>query len=138
MTCCAKRPLVMVYVAVLSYFSVAFMGLATLPAYLQGVVIRDNPGASTEQVAAIYGNRFLVFTLLQGSLSVLVAGWAGRLSDRFGRRRCASLPAIGQAVVSAVTLHPEGCKSLGGNLGNLGLEWKDNVVQDASTAERLR
>ena len=102
MTCCAKRPLVMVYVAVLSYFSVAFMGLATLPAYLQGVVIRDNPGASTEQVAAIYGNRFLVFTLLQGSLSVLVAGWAGRLSDRFGRRRCASLPAIGQAVGTGI------------------------------------
>ena len=37
--CCPKQPLVMVYAAVLSYFSVAFMGFSTLPAWLQSCVV---------------------------------------------------------------------------------------------------
>ena len=100
--CCPKQPLVMVYAAVLSYFSVAFMGLSTLPAWLQSCVVSENPDATPDEVAAIYGSRFSAFTFVQGTLIALVAGWAGALSDRFGRRRCAALPAIGQAVGSAV------------------------------------
>lgn len=100
--CCPKQPLVMVYAAVLSYFSVAFMGLSTLPAWLQSCVVSENPDATLDEVAAIYGSRFSAFTFVQGTLIALVAGWAGALSDRFGRRQCAALPAIGQAVGSAV------------------------------------
>ena len=100
--CCSKQPLVMVYAAVLSYFSVAFMGLSTLPAWLQSCVVSENPDATPDEVAAIYGARFSAFTFVQGTLVALVAGWAGALSDRFGRRRCAALPAIGQAAGSAV------------------------------------
>lgn len=92
----------MVYVAVLSYFSVAFMGLSTLPAWLQACVIAENPDATPDEVAVIYGTRYSAFTFVQGTVTALVAGWAGALSDRFGRRRCAALPAIGQAVGSAV------------------------------------
>ena len=99
--CCSKQPLVMVYAAVLSYFSVAFMGLSTLPAWLQSCVVSENPDATPDEVAAIYGARFSAFTFVQGTLVALVAGWAGALSDRFGRR-CAALPAIGQAAGSAV------------------------------------
>ena len=90
------------YVAVLSYFSVAFMGLSTLPAWLQACVIAENPDATPDEVAVIYGTRYSAFTFVQGTVTALVAGWAGALSDRFGRRRCAALPAIGQAVGSAV------------------------------------
>ena len=50
----------------------------------------------------IYGARYSAFTFVQGTVIALVAGWAGALSDRFGRRRCAALPAIGQAAGSAV------------------------------------
>ena len=100
--CCPKQPLVMVYAAVLSYFSVAFMGFSTLPAWLQSCVVSENPDATLDEVAAIYGSRFSAFTFVQGTLIALVAGWAGALSDRFGRRQCAALPAIGQAVGSAV------------------------------------
>lgn len=100
--CCAKHPLAMVYVAVLSYFSVAFMGLSTLPAYLEMTVVSENPNATLDEIATIYGARFTVFTFVQGALIALVAGWAGALSDRFGRRQCAMLPAISQAVGSAV------------------------------------
>ena len=100
--CCPKQPLVMVYVAVLSYFSVAFMGLSTLPAWLQSCVIAENPDATPDEVAVIYGARYSAFTFVQGTVIALVAGWAGALSDRFGRRRCAALPAIGQAAGSAV------------------------------------
>ena len=92
----------MVYVAVLSYFSVAFMGLSTLPAWLQSCVIAENPDATPDEVAVIYGARYSAFTFVQGTVIALVAGWAGALSDRFGRRRCAALPAIGQAAGSAV------------------------------------
>ena len=100
--CCPKQPLVMVYVAVLSYFSVAFMGLSALPAWLQSCVIAENPDATPDEVAVIYCARYSAFTFVQGTVIALVAGWAGALSDRFGRRRCAALPAIGQAAGSAV------------------------------------
>jgi len=63
----------MVYAAVLSYFSVAFMGFSTLPAWLQSCVVSENPDATLDEVAAIYGSRFSAFTFVQGTLIALVA-----------------------------------------------------------------
>ena len=45
---------VRMYAAVMAYFSVAFMGLSGLPAFIMDVVERDNPGASPDEVRATF------------------------------------------------------------------------------------
>ena len=96
--CCDGRPFLVIYCAVLAYFSVAFMGIALLPANLMDIALRDNPDMTKDEIAVVVSTQMGTCSLVNGILSVAVAGWAGRLSDRFGRRRCAALPALGQAV----------------------------------------
>tara|TARA_B110001452_G_scaffold136534_1_gene113497 strand:+ start:1189 stop:2259 length:1071 start_codon:yes stop_codon:yes gene_type:complete len=96
--CCDGRPFLVIYCAVLAYFSVAFMGAALLPAFLEDIAVRDNPRMTKDEIAVAVSTQMGTCSLVNGVLSVAVAGWAGRLSDRFGRRRCAALPALGQAV----------------------------------------
>jgi len=93
---------VRMYVAVMAYFSVAFMGISGLPAFIMDFVERDNPGASRDEVAELVANRIAIFSFANACTAVFVAGWAGKLSDHFGRRRCAALPALGQATGMAL------------------------------------
>jgi MFS family permease len=97
----------LVYIAVMLYISVGFLDIAALPMYLAMVVKRDNPGIDEEQVAQHVATYSAACSFAMGIPAVFVAGWAGRLSDRYGRRRCAALPAFGQALgmalVSVVT-----------------------------------
>jgi MFS family permease len=93
-----KSHSVRLYIAVLSYFSVAFMAVSGLPAYLMAIVQRDNHRASRDDVAKMVASLMAIFSFANGCSALLVAGWAGKLSDHFGRRRCAAVPAMGQAI----------------------------------------
>ena len=59
-------------------------------------------------MAGIVAERIAIFSFANAIPAVFVAGWAGKLSDHFGRRRCAALPALGQAagmLLLAVAAH---------------------------------
>ena len=87
-----------IYLSVLLYISVGFLDVSALPSYLSFVAERDHPGASKDEIAILIAMHMAACSLVLGISAVCVAGWAGRLSDRFGRRRCAALPALGQGM----------------------------------------
>lgn len=86
------------YAAVLSYFSIAFLGVSGLPAFLMEQVETEDPGGTRDELSQRMALRLAVFQFSHGLCVFFVAGWAGKLSDHFGRRRCAALPALGQAL----------------------------------------
>ena len=92
----------LVYAAVALYISVGFLDISALPAYLKYVARRDNPHATDDEIAADVAAQLAACSLTSGLLAVGIAGWAGRLSDTFGRRRCAAVPALGQATGMAL------------------------------------
>ena len=87
-----------VFVAVAIYISVGFLEQSALPAFLAEVEIKKFPNATKDQISLAVTGHMAMCTLSLGILAVIVAGWAGRLSDRFGRRTMACIPALGQAV----------------------------------------
>jgi len=93
-----KSHSIRMYIGVLSYFSVAFMAVSGLPAYIMDIVQRDHPRASRDEVAKMTAYLTAIFSFSNACSALLVAGWAGKLSDHFGRRRCAAVPALGQAI----------------------------------------
>ena len=110
----ASRPplwkFVPIYISVFLYMSVGFLDISALPAYLEFVAMRDHPHASKDDIAILVATHMAACQLSLGISAVLVAGWAGRMSDKFGRRRCAALPALGQAVgmvLMAISTHME-------------------------------
>ena len=94
----AAFPAARIYAAVLPFTSASFLALSAFTPWLEVDVKKSYPEASPDDVAKMVASRSALFSFSHGVCSVCIAGWAGMLSDRFGRRICASLPAVGQAV----------------------------------------
>lgn len=88
---------VTVFLAVAIYISVGFLEQSALPAFLAHVELLANHTASPDDVSHAVTSHMGVCTFSLGIIAVVVAGWAGRLSDVFGRRVMAFVPAVGQA-----------------------------------------
>ena len=89
-----------VFVAVAIYISVGFLEQSALPAFLADVEIKKFPNATKDQISLAVTGHMAMCTLSLGILAVIVAGWAGRLSDRFGRRTMACESHLGRATRS--------------------------------------
>ena len=90
-----------VFVAVAIYISVGVIEQSALPAFLAHAEIIASPNATKDDIERAVTSHMGVCRAWSGALAVAVAGWAGRLSDRFGRRPMAFFPALGQAVAMA-------------------------------------
>ena len=84
--------------AVAVYISVGFLELSALAPFLEHVEQISHPNATRDDIASAVAAHTAACTLALGVGAVTVAGWAGRLSDRFGRRRMAAIPAACQCV----------------------------------------
>ena len=90
-----------VFLAVAIYISVGFLEQSALPSFLAHVALLSNRSASPDDVSHAVTSHMGICSLSLGVMAVIVAGWAGRLSDLFGRRLMAFLPAIAQAAAVA-------------------------------------
>ena len=105
-----------VFLAVAVYISVGFLEQSALPAFLAHVALLANSSATKDEISEAVTSHMAVCTLSLGVIAVGVAGWAGRLSDKFGRRTMAVLPAAGQSL-GMVFLSVELMRDLTGQRG---------------------
>ena len=91
-----------VFIAVAVYISVGFLEQSALPSFLAHVEVVAHPNATMDEISHAVTSHMAACSLSLGLFAVTVAGWAGRLSDRFGRRSMAVIPAVGQAIGMAL------------------------------------
>lgn len=87
-----------VFLAVMIFVSVGFLEGSALPTFLQTEYVRSHHNATKDEIEVAVSTQSAAFSFLKGIPAVAVAGWAGRLSDRFGRRTMAFVSAMGQAL----------------------------------------
>lgn len=91
-----------VFASVTLYISVGFLEQSALPAFLAHVYLVKHPNATKDDMSHAVTTHMAACSLCLGAFALTVAGWAGRLSDRFGRRTMAFIPAMGQAAGMAL------------------------------------
>ena len=94
------RALALIYASLIVNITFALTIQSSLAPFFLSLAKHAEPSASKDELEKATAYHVSVATFTAGGLAVAVAGWAGRLSDRVGRRACALANITGQLAMA--------------------------------------
>ena len=94
------RALALIYASLIVNITFALTIQSSLAPFFLSLAKHADTSASKDELEKATAYHVSVATFTAGGLAVAVAGWAGRLSDRVGRRACALANIAGQLAMA--------------------------------------